>query len=66
MSTITTKDGTQVVPIGAAGLAASKLVKNSTLKVYTGAPHGLTETHKNQLNADLPAFLKRGREPGGT
>jgi non-heme chloroperoxidase len=46
------------VPIGTAGLASSKLVKNSTLKVYAGAPHGLTATHKEQLNADVLAFLK--------
>ena len=51
-------DDDQIVPIGAAALASSKLVKNSTLKVYTGAPHGLTETHKEQLNADLLSFLK--------
>ena len=51
-------DDDQIVPIGAAGLAASKLVKNAALKVYPGAPHGLTETHKDQLNADLLAFLK--------
>jgi non-heme chloroperoxidase len=51
-------DDDQIVPIGAAGLASSKLVKNSTLKVYAGAPHGLTETHKEQLNADLLSFLK--------
>ena len=51
-------DDDQIVPIGAAGLAASKLVKNATLKVYAGAPHGLTDTHKDQLNADLLAFVK--------
>jgi non-heme chloroperoxidase len=51
-------DDDQVVPIGAAGLASSKLVKNSTLKVYAGAPHGLTATHKEQLNADLLSFLE--------
>jgi non-heme chloroperoxidase len=51
-------DDDQIVPIGAAALASSKLVKNSTLKIYAGAPHGLTETHKDQLNADLLAFLK--------
>jgi non-heme chloroperoxidase len=51
-------DDDQIVPIGAAGLASSKLVKNSTLKVYAGAPHGLTATHKEQLNADLLSFLK--------
>ena len=51
-------DDDQIVPIGAAALASSKLVKNSTLKIYAGAPHGLTETHKDQLNSDLLAFLK--------
>jgi non-heme chloroperoxidase len=51
-------DDDQIVPIGAAALASSKLVKNATLKVYPGAPHGLTDTHKEQLNADLLAFIK--------
>jgi non-heme chloroperoxidase len=51
-------DDDQIVPIGAAALASAKLVKNATLKVYPGAPHGLTDTHKDQLNADLLAFLK--------
>jgi non-heme chloroperoxidase len=55
-------DDDQIVPIGAAGLAASKLVKNSTLKVYKGAPHGLTATHKNQLNADILTFLKEEKK----
>ncbi len=50
-------DDDQIVPIGAAGLAASKLIKNATLKIYPGAPHGLADTHKDQLNADLLAFL---------
>ena len=46
-------DDDQIVPIGAAALRSAKLVKNATLKVYAGAPHGLTDTHKEQLNADL-------------
>lgn len=50
-------DDDQIVPIGAAAIAAAKLVKNATLKIYPGAPHGLTDTHKNQLNADLLAFV---------
>src|SRR5512140_639240 len=54
-------DDDQVVPIGAAALASSKLVKNSILKVYPGAPHGLTDTHKEQLNADLLSFLSSNR-----
>jgi non-heme chloroperoxidase len=51
-------DDDQIVPIGAAALRSSKLVKNATLKIYAGAPHGLAYTHKDQLNADLLAFLK--------
>ncbi len=51
-------DDDQIVPIGAAALSSSKLVRNATLKVYKGAPHGITDTHKDQLNADLLAFLK--------
>jgi non-heme chloroperoxidase len=50
-------DDDQIVPIGAAALNASKLVRNATLKIYPGAPHGLADTHKEQLNADLLAFL---------
>jgi non-heme chloroperoxidase len=51
-------DDDQIVPIGAAALASSKLVKGSTLKIYKGAPHGLTDTHKERLNTDLLAFLE--------
>lgn len=50
-------DDDQIVPIGAAAIASAKLVKNATLKVYPGAPHGLTDTHKDQLNVDLLSFL---------
>jgi non-heme chloroperoxidase len=48
----------QIVPIDAAAKAAVKLVRNATLKIYEGAPHGLPTTHKDKLNADLLAFLK--------
>ncbi len=51
-------DDDQIVPIAASAIAASKLVKNATLKIYPGAPHGLGDTHKDQLNADLLAFIK--------
>ena len=51
-------DDQVIVPIDAAGIASSKLVKNSTLKVYEGAPHGVTDTHKDRPNADLLAFLR--------
>jgi non-heme chloroperoxidase len=51
-------DDDQIVPIGAAALRSSKLVRNATLKIFAGAPHGLAETHKDQLNADLLTFLE--------
>jgi non-heme chloroperoxidase len=51
-------DDDQIVPIGAAALQSAKLMKNATLKIYPGAPHGLAYTHQDQLNADLLAFLK--------
>ena len=50
-------DDDQIVPIDAAGRAAAELVPQSTLLVYPGAPHGLTDTHKDQVNRDLLAFI---------
>ena len=51
-------DDDQIVPIDAAGRASAALVKGAKLIVYPGAPHGLTETHKDKVNADLLAFAK--------
>jgi len=51
-------DDDQIVPIGAAALNSSKLIKDSSLKIYAGAPHGLAYTHKDQLNEDILAFLQ--------
>lgn len=51
-------DDDQIVPIKASGLCSSKLVRNAHLKIYAGAPHGLADTHKEQLNADLIEFLR--------
>jgi len=51
-------DDDQVVPIDAAGRSSAKIVKNATLKVYPGAPHGLMVTHRDPFNADLLAFAE--------
>lgn len=51
-------DDDQIVPIACSGRASAKLVPHAIFKVYAGAPHGLTDTHKEQLNADLLAFLR--------
>jgi len=51
-------DDDQIVPIGAASMLSSKLIKNATLKVYKGAPHGMCTTLKDRVNADLLEFIK--------
>ncbi|MGB5230416.1 MAG: alpha/beta hydrolase [Desulfoprunum sp.] len=51
-------DDDQIVPIGISAELSAKLVRNATLKVYPGAPHGLGYTHKDRLNSDLLEFLK--------
>jgi len=51
-------DDDQIAPIGASAMLSSKIVRNSTLKIYQGAPHGLTATHKDQVNADLLEFIR--------
>src|SRR5690606_5021056 len=50
-------DDDQIVPIGASAMLSSKLVKDATLKVYPGAPHGLCTTMKDRINEDLLAFF---------
>ena len=52
-------DDDQIVPIAAAGMLSSKIIKNAQLKVYNGAPHGMCTTLKDQVNADLLEFFKK-------
>ena len=58
-------DDDQIVPIGASAMLASKIVKGATLKVYLGAPHGMCSTLKDQVNADLLAFIGRSKAVSG-
>jgi non-heme chloroperoxidase len=55
-------DDDQIVPIGASALLSSKIVRGATLKVISGAPHGMCSTHMDQINAELLAFLQQGRQ----
>ncbi|MFD9117611.1 alpha/beta fold hydrolase [Streptomyces bottropensis] len=50
-------DDDQVVPFEVGGKASAARIKNATLKVYPGAPHGITDTHREQLGVDLLDFL---------
>lgn len=52
-------DDDQIVPFRAAGQAQAKLIAGAELKVYKGAPHGMCTTNKDQVNADLLAFIQR-------
>jgi non-heme chloroperoxidase len=52
-------DDDQIVPIVAAGMISSKIVKGATFKIYPGKPHGMPSTDKDEINADLLAFFKR-------
>lgn len=51
-------DDDQVVPFDISGRAAAELIKDAKLIVYKGAPHGLSDTHKDRLNQDLLKFLQ--------
>ena len=51
-------DDDQVVPIADAAELSVKLLKNGTLKVYKGYPHGMLTTHADVINPDLLAFVK--------
>ena len=54
-------DDDQIVPYADAGPLSAKLLRNSTLKIYKGYPHGMPTTHAEQIDADLLAFVKDQR-----
>ncbi|WP_426269456.1 alpha/beta fold hydrolase [Dyella kyungheensis] len=51
-------DDDQVVPYKDAGVLSAKLLKNATLKIYPGFPHGAPTTHHEAINQDMLAFFK--------
>jgi non-heme chloroperoxidase len=51
-------DDDQIVPFADSALLSVKLIKGAELKVYKGAPHGLCSTRKDEVNADLLAFIE--------
>ena len=51
-------DDDQVVPFSVGGQASAAMIEGAVLKVYPGAPHGITDTHKQQLGDDLLAFVE--------
>ena len=55
-------DDDQIVPFADAALLSAKLVKGAILKIIPGAPHGMPSTLKDQINAELLAFLQRTQQ----
>lgn len=51
-------DADQIVPIGASAMRTAKLVRNSTLKMYPGLPHGMCVVNAEQINSDLLSFIE--------
>jgi non-heme chloroperoxidase len=51
-------DDDQIVPYADAALLSVKLLKNGTLKIYEGYPHGMCTTHADVINRDLLAFIQ--------
>lgn len=51
-------DDDQIVPIADSAPLSAKLLKNATLKIYKGLPHGMATTHADVVNADLLSFFK--------
>lgn len=51
-------DDDQVVPIADSAMLSSKILKNATLKVYKGYPHGMATTHPDEINAEILKFIK--------
>jgi len=59
-------DDDQIVPIGAAAMLSSKIVKGAQLKVLKGAPHGMCTTLKDEINVELLAFIRQAAADVGT
>ena len=51
-------DDDQIVPFADSGPLSAKLLRNGTLKVYPGFPHGMCTTHAEVINPDLLAFIR--------
>ena len=51
-------DDDQIVPVKDSAVKSARLIRGAKEIYYPGAPHGLTATHQDQVNADLLAFLR--------
>jgi non-heme chloroperoxidase len=54
----------QIVPVKDSAVKSARLIQGATDVYYPGAPHGITATHQDQVNADLLAFIKGQNSAG--
>jgi non-heme chloroperoxidase len=54
----------QIVPVKESARKSARLIKGAREIYFPGAPHGLTATHQDQINAELLAFLSESQQPG--
>ena len=59
-------DDDQVVPVAISALRSAKIIKDAILKVYPGLPHGMCQTHKDVINADLLQFVQQTQSSTAT
>jgi pimeloyl-ACP methyl ester carboxylesterase len=55
-------DDDQIVPIANSAFLSAKIINNAILKVYPGLPHGMCQTHKDLINADLLEFIQQTQQ----
>ncbi len=48
----------QIVPVNESSRKSAKLIASAKEIYYSGAPHGITVTHQQEINANLLAFLR--------
>jgi non-heme chloroperoxidase len=51
-------DDDQIVPFDVSGRISSEIVPNAQLIVYEGGAHGLPDTERERLHADMLAFIE--------
>jgi non-heme chloroperoxidase len=54
----------QIVPVKNSAVKSARLIKGAKEIYYPGAPHGITATHQDQVNAELLQFLRSSPAPG--
>jgi non-heme chloroperoxidase len=53
----------QIVPVKDSAVKSARLIKGAKDVYYPGAPHGITATHQDQINAELLQFLRSSLAP---